>query len=46
MPEIQEITKMYPDHGYSSGRGLGKQDLEGVPTVFRAADWEELKALI
>lgn len=26
--------------------GLGKQDLEGVPTIFRAADWEEFKALI
>lgn len=24
MPEIQEITKMYPDHGYGSGRGLGE----------------------
>lgn len=24
MPEIQEITKMYPDRGYGSGRGLGE----------------------
>ena len=26
--------------------GLGKQDFDGLPTTFRATDWEEFKALI